>query len=288
MLTYIGNGAEVVLPEVCKPAAALEVTGFYTLFKAVRRAGFVSPHECHSALEMVYVLEGTVGITANENIYTLPAGHISFHPSMEFHKLWSENNAPATVFIFSFDLTGQLTHKFKSGVFRLNDAEKRYLESIIEYLDSGEPPYSDVWEMDYRAFYATSPFVLDSAVKMLEAFMIRFATSHIHAPEPSNDSQYLYTRIVSIMEQSVYDHLSIAELAARCGSSPTTVKNTVKTHAGCSVHRFLLKIKMRKAIELLTKGKNVSEVSDILGFCNPNYFSQVFYRETGRHAGEYK
>lgn len=288
MLTYIGNGAEVVLPEVFKASVALEVTGFYTLFKAVRRAGFISPHECHSALEMVYVLEGTVGITANENIYTLPAGHICFHPSMEFHKLWSENNAPATVFIFTFDLTGSLTHKFKSGVFRLEDAEKRYLESIIEYLDSGDPPYSDVLEMDYRAFYAASPLVLGIAVKMLEAFLMRFATSHIQTPEPSKDSRHLYTRIAAIMEQSVYDNLSIAELAARCGSSPTTVKNTVKAYAGYSVHRFLLKIKMRKAIELLTAGKNVSEVSDILGFCNPNYFSQVFYRETGRHAGEYK
>lgn len=289
MLAYIGDSAEVALPEVFHPQSTLEITGIYTLFKAIRKIGFVSPHECHSAMEMVYVLEGTVGFTANENIFRLPAGHISFHPAMEFHKLWSEDNAPATIFIFTFDLSGRLTHKFKSGVFKLRDMEMRYLESIIAYLDSEKPPYSEVLEVDYRRFYQQNdPVVLSIAVKMLEAFMTSFAISHMQSLLPQNDSRHLYTRIASVLEGSVYENPSIPELAQKCGASPTTVKKTVKTYAGCTIHQFLLKIKMRKAIELLKKGKNVNEVSDILGFCNPNYFSQAFLRETGRHASDYK
>ena len=288
MFAYIGNSAEVQLPEVFTTESKLEITGFYTMFKAIRKVKYMSPAECHSAMEMVYVLDGCAGFTSNENIYSLPAGHICFHPTMDFHKLWTEGDKPATIFIISFDLTGNLTHKFKNGVFKLPDREKNFLESIIAYLDAQNPEYSSLFEIDYREFYKETPDILNTAVKMLEAFMTSFAVSHMKAIDQENENMHLYTKIASVLEQSVYTSVSIPEIAKMCGTSPTTVKNTVKNYAGCTVHKFLLKIKMRKAIELLKSGKNVSEISDILGFCNPNYFSQVFFRETGRHASDYK
>ena len=45
---------------------------------------------------------------------------------------------------------------------------------------------------------------------------------------------------------------------------------------------------MRTAIELLEKGALVSEVSEQLGFSNPNYFSLVFKRETGHTAIQHR
>lgn len=289
MLAYIGNSAEVQLPAVYKPNSELEITGIYTLFKSIREAGYISPPECHSAMEMVYVIDGTVGFTANENIYKLPAGHISFHPTMEFHRLWTEDNKPATILIVSFDLSGNLTGKFKSGVFELPEREKAFLESIIAYLDSQNPKYDSNLEMHYRFYYEnSSQRILNAVTKMLEAFMISFADLQMKSMEPENDNMHLYARIVSILEQSVYDSISISEIAEKCNVSASTVKNTFKSYAGCTVHKFLLKIKIRKAIELLSRGMTVNEVSDTLGFCSPNYFSQVFSRETGRRASEYK
>ncbi len=288
MFEYFGNSAEIMLPEAFKTKSLLEITGLYTLFKASRWPKYVAPSECHGAMEMIYVSQGCAGFIADENQYIQPSGHISFHPTMEFHKVWTEGNEDAVIFVFSFDITGSLTHKFKSGVFRLSDRERDLLDSIIAYLDIKGPEYSDLKEKDYLAFYQSKPEIISIAAKMLEAFMTSFAVSHMHYIEPQNDSVNLYTKIASILEQSVYGSISIPEIAKKCGTSPTTVKNTVKSYAGYTVHKFLLKIKIRKAIELLQKGKNVSEVSDTLGFCNPNYFSQVFFRETGRHASDYK
>ena len=288
MFAYIGKSSEIILPKVFKIEQRVEITGLYTLFKAIRKVDYMSPSECHSAMEMVYVIDGNIGFTANENIYSLPSGHICFHPTMEFHKLWTEGDKPATIFIMSFDITGSLTHKFKSGVFKLPDREKKFLESIITYLDTPGPEYSPLLEINYRELYENNPEILNIAVKMLEAFMTSFAVSHMKTIEPESNNMHLYTKIASVLEQSVCESVSIPEIAKKCGTSPTTVKNTVKKYTGCTVHKFLLKIKMRKAIAFLQHGKNVSEVSDALGFCNPNYFSQVFYRETGRHASDYK
>ena len=288
MFEYFGNSAEINLPEAFKTKSLLEITGLYTLFKASRWPKYVSPPECHSAMELIYVSQGCVGLIADENQYIQPAGHISFHPAMEFHSVWTEGNDDAVIFVVSFDITGNLTHKFKSGVFSLSDRERSLLDSIIAYLDIKGPAYSELKEKDYLAFYQNKSEMISITAKMLEAFMTSFAVSQMHYIKPQNASTNLYTKIASILEQSVYGSVSIPEIAKKCGTSPTTVKNTVKSYAGYTVHKYLLKIKIRKAIELLQKGKNVSEVSDTLGFCNPNYFSQVFFRETGRHASDYK
>ena len=40
-------------------------------------------------------------------------------------------------------------------------------------------------------------------------------------------------------------------------------------------------MKMRKAVEMLTNGANVTEVSMLLGFCSKPYFTSAFKRELG-------
>lgn len=289
MIAYIGNSTEVQLPEVYKTSSNLKITGIYTLFKAVRSADFMSPPECHTAIEMVYVIDGNIGVTANENIYKLSTGNIIFHPTMEFHKLWSEGDNAAKIFIVSFDVEGNLANKFMSGVFELPEMLRDFIESIISYLDSQNPKYDANKEIHYRFLYENDfPNMLNIAIKMLEAFMTAFAFLRMKSVEPENDNKHLYTKIVSVLEQSVYTSISIPEIAEKCKVSTSTIKSAFKNYAGCSIHKFFLKIKMRKAIELLQSGMNVSEVSEKLGFCSPNYFSQVFTRETGKRASEYK
>jgi len=66
------------------------------------------------------------------------------------------------------------------------------------------------------------------------------------------------------------------------------VKTCFSRHAGCGIHKYFLKIKMRTAIQMIRQGCTVSEVSDTLGFNNPNYFSYVFRRETGKRPTDFR
>ena len=70
--------------------------------------------------------------------------------------------------------------------------------------------------------------------------------------------------------------------------SESTVKACFQRHAGCGVHKYLLKIKLRAAIRMIGEGSSVSGVSDALGFSDPNYFSYVFKRETGRRPTDFR
>ena len=58
--------------------------------------------EVHSFYEMVYVLSGTVGITAGDKVYSLNAGQCLMHPPDEFHRIRSEKGSEPHVLNLSF------------------------------------------------------------------------------------------------------------------------------------------------------------------------------------------
>lgn len=281
----------VDLPLVRKNTKLIEITGIYSMFEAHKKPEFYFQGECHSAWEMVYIMEGFVGVSADDKVYSLTKGDVIFHKPMEFHKIWSENNSDPKIFIFSFDLEGTLAYKLKNGVYRLRGESSSAIKRALSALEKERPfPENTYEEIHYiHRKDEVSPFTLQVAINNLELLLLNLAGSDDgRVPEKSSDNVYLYTKIVGILEKNAYGSITIEEVARECMVSSATVKNCFAEYAGCGVHKYFLKIKIRIAIELLRQGKSVSEVSEMLQFGNPNYFSYVFKRETGRCASEYR
>ena len=91
--------------------------------------------ECHPFYELVYVKEGTVGITADEEVHTLSEGQILLHSPNEFHRIWSEFGSAPHVFNLSFFAAA--IPSFGSRVVQLNDAEQAELTAICSSAAEG-------------------------------------------------------------------------------------------------------------------------------------------------------
>lgn len=56
----------------------------------------------------------------------------------------------------------------------------------------------------------------------------------------------------------------------------------IKSRAGLSLHRYLLKLRIQRATELfLSDGGSIEEIAAQAGFPDPKYFAQHFYRVMG-------
>ncbi|MBQ8758185.1 MAG: AraC family transcriptional regulator, partial [Clostridia bacterium] len=274
-------------PNTIKNKRIISIDGLYSLFEARRDPEFYFDGETHSAWEMVYICDGSVGVTSGDKVYKLTSGDVIFHSPMQFHKIWSEDGGSPRVFITSFYLDGELAHKLKDGVFRLNDRQSRLIEIIISNLRKHfNVNPDDIDETNYASrFRRKNEALVQLTMTLLEAFMTDLALSDDrNIPASTGENEQLYTKIAGILEEHVNSSITIPEIAQICNVSSATVKNCFSAFAGCGVHKYLLTIKMRSAAELLKSGKTVSEVSDILGFANPNYFSYVFKREMGKTA----
>ena len=268
----------------------ISVSNIYSMFEGKHTPEFYFEGECHNPWEFVYVIDGQVGITADKRVYSLSAGDIIFHKPMEFHKIWSENESRSHVFICSFDLEGKAVHLLRNGIYKLDDEATHIINLLLNMLrKNNKEQFSDNSNMDYADLITQNNKIMQISVNYLELIFtyLSYSDKSVNIAEP-NEKINLYTKIVGVLEEHIYDKINISQIADICNVSTATVKNCFAEFAGCGVHKYFLNIKIRKAIELLKSGKNVNEVSDMLQFANPNYFSYVFKRETGTCASSYK
>lgn len=265
----------------------LAIETIYTFFINEVTPEFYFNGEVHEPWEMVYVYSGEAGISADEKVFTLKKGQFVLHKPMEFHKIWGIEKK-TKLLILSFDINGSRVLELEkySGVPSEPDVE--IMNQLLEQLKNCHIPVKGNIT-DFLARWNGSETELYLIINMLESLFLHLIASPVRRPdsEAFPDSK-LYKKMVKIMEQNVHSSLSITQLADLCSVSPATAKNCFTRYAGCGIHKYFLKVKIRAAITLIQQGISIGEVSDQLGFNNPNYFSYVFKRETGRRPSDYK
>ena len=90
-----------------------------------------------------------------------------------------------------------------------------------------------------------------------------------------------FRRAISYLNSNIHRQPSVPELARFCNVSESGIKRIFDKYAGIGIHKYLLKLKVKTAAELLQKGESVSSVAEKLGFNSQSYFSRAFRRETG-------
>lgn len=130
-----------------------------------------------------------------------------------------------------------------------------------------------------------SPAVQDS---LLEALFWRIARglsesalSETFRRLPQSEAQR--ERITEVFHRHLKGNPTVVELAADAKMSPRHLTTLCREMFADGPARFLLKLKLRRAEEILRyRGQSVKEVSEDLGFANPYHFSRVFKRVYGR------
>jgi len=103
-----------------------------------------------------------------------------------------------------------------------------------------------------------------------------------------NESElYQLERVVSYMNERIYDNVSLEEICAGCGISLSGLKHKFKEFTGETPRAYINRMKIEEAKKLLKQGKNVMEVSMELSFNSSNYFSTVFKKHTRKTPKEY-
>ncbi len=96
------------------------------------------------------------------------------------------------------------------------------------------------------------------------------------------DEEFM-NKLTSIIEENISDTtLSGNLLCSELGISSSTLYRRLKELTDLSPNEFIRTIRLKKAFQLLkTKRNNVSEVSDLVGFNDPYYFSRCFKKQFG-------
>jgi signal transduction histidine kinase/ligand-binding sensor domain-containing protein/DNA-binding response OmpR family regulator len=108
-------------------------------------------------------------------------------------------------------------------------------------------------------------------------------------PEQSFDDK-LIPRIMDIVEKEMGNTaFSQSDLATRLGMSQMKLYRKLKELVQMSPNEFIRTIRIKRATQLLgNKGLTINEISYLVGFNDPKYFSRCFAKETGVSPSAYR
>lgn len=95
-------------------------------------------------------------------------------------------------------------------------------------------------------------------------------------------------KILDYINQHYYKDFGLNEIADMVSMNPNYLSNLFKEEVGISFVKYLTKLRIDKAKELLLDGEKVVKVSSQVGFNNYRYFCEIFKRYEGRTPSEYK
>lgn len=252
------------------------ILSFNTVLEYRWDAGFVFLGEQHDFWEIVYVLSGEVECAEDGRVYQLRAGDMLLHAPMEFHKIRSAANTKPHLYVLSFSTQGTLPDKLKDGVFCLSEEDRQRYETFFRelycvYVDGHAQP-----DMVRYYMFELSSFLFHLSLKG------RPNTNYSHQVTAKE-----YRRATDVMQQGLYENLSLEQIASACHISTSYLKVLFSRYAGISPKAYYLKMRYNEALNLLKKGLSATEVATKMNFSSPSYFSAFMKRYAGLPPAKY-
>lgn len=264
----------------------LTLDGFISCFERRMDDNYVFSGEMHDFWELMYVEEGRVSVSADENVLTLNANDIIFHKPMELHKFNTEGKAK--IFVMSFSLGGPLKKKLQNSSLTLSERQKDMLFEIISLLRENASVTDDNY-VEYQHILDSDDLICQQIVSLCENFFISLCKDNTPIVDhPRSFETEMFRNAVLLMDENIYDWISADFIAKKLNVSVSYLKKIFSKYAGLGIHKYFLKSKITLACRLLRRGMSVCEVSEKLSFSSHNYFSTVFRRETGSLPSEFR
>lgn len=250
--------------------------------------------ESHNFWEIVYVDAGNVHIKTNDNEFYLKQGDILFHKPNEFHTLKTDKGSAANVFVITFFCSSEAMSFFREKSMALPGKLKKYISSITEeYLQAFNP--MAVEDTELRAKEDAPIGSLQMIKTYLEQFLISLirndtANNNLRTfPSKESSENHIISRIIEIIEENTYSKITVEDICEKLSYSRTYLSKIFKTATGYTILEYILKLKIREAKKLIREENyNFTQISNLLAFDNPHYFSTVFKKIANMTPTDYK
>ena len=271
------------------------ITIFYMEFSK----NFSYEGESHDFWEMVYIDKGEMLCTADKNEFVLKSGEMTFHKPNEFHNLSGDHRTAPNVSILTFECHSRAMKDFEGKIFRLSPEEKSLLSTLFEEglscfkLVDEKNPLLQKLERIKGAPFGSSQMTKN----LLEIFLIRLSRSTAAVSKKQRRSYLIdgadvpdpVKEVLDILQENIYGKLTVRDIAAAVGKSESTVKQLFARYRKSGIMKYYNGLKINEAKRLIREGNcNMAQISDLLHFDNPQYFSKCFKSFTNMTPSEYK
>lgn len=258
---------------------------------------FFHQEESHDFWEIVCAVKGNVVCTANGKDVLVNERELIFHKPNEKHSLTVNGGVDTGVFVISFECLSEAMRFFGNRKIKLNVRQLNYIRQIIEIAKrTYDITFYDL-ENDNMALLPQPTLGGEQLIKNLTEMLLIDIMRTLTETDSGNDvflqeqeiNNKLAENVIAILKENVYKKLTIEQICKKINYSKAHLFKQFKLSTGKCVMQYYLELKIKKAKELIKNGElSVKEISELLCFDTPNYFSKTFKKVTGLNPTEYK
>lgn len=165
-------------------------------------------------------------------------------------------------------------------------------QSSVEQQIDGMRSMADAYitkPFNYDYLWATVENLIKNRVLLKEHFISDTPVSGRQTVSKSLDKKFL-NDFAGIVEQNLgNENFSVDDICKAIGISRVQLYRKVKALLDCSITDYILARRLKKAKYLLSnEGYSIAEITYMVGFSTPNYFSTVFKNNYGCTPSEFK
>lgn len=261
----------------------INVTELITILCYDLAPNFRTEGERHDFWEMVCVDRGELRYRSEDAVRVLRSGEIVFHKPNEFHNIECDGVHSASVFIITFQCSSPAM-KFFCG--RSIKATGNIL-ALVKRLSSECANNFCVSEYPLKAL-ENSPYGGQQLIKIyLEELLIQIIRNEDKknskaASHRITSNEGLAEKISEYLSKNIYEKVTLDGICEEFHYGKSRLCELFKRVYGKTIIQYYTTLKVMEAKRLLFENSlTVSEISELLGFESPEYFSRVFRRYAG-------
>ena len=264
----------------------------FSIGKAKRaNVHFVSDSHYHNTYEIYYLVSGTRRQFVDHTIYDMKKGDLILIPKGSIHKTTAIVKNPHTRYLINFSEEytesicrnmGEKSIKkvFVTVIIGIPESRQGYILSLFErmeeeYLESKSDEYADTMIKNY--------------LSELFVFILRY-----NKRKSNGDiSEEIPEKEIQTAARFIYDNydkdITLSKVAGYIHMSESYFSKKFKSVTGLNFSEYLVSTRMQRAEELLLNTKkSITEIAEICGFSDANYFGDVFKKRRGVSPNKYR
>lgn len=248
----------------------------FSLFSYRYQKGYYFDGEEHDFWEVVCVLDGEIGVSLDDKIYSVTKNQVMFHKPMQFHRLWAAKGTAPELFVVSFSVKGDMN--VGGVIFNLPEGGEENIRKILE-TGASAFEFDDIFAVSVKE---NAQAKLHVFVNLLENFLISVCNGdNLSENVVKSQKTKYFENAIAYLKNNTDKKLSVSAIAQNLKMSESNLKKIFKDFTGTGVIDYFIKLKINRAKAMLLNGLSSKECAKALGFEEQNYFSTVFKKETG-------
>lgn len=271
----------------------IEIYDLYSVHYFEYSSDYKFSGEKHDFWELVYVDNGTVQVTADDDTYNLSRGQIVFHKPGEFHSLSANGVVAPNLVVIGFGCNNEAMSFFEKRITFVGSMERSLMARIVE---ESRRVFSTPLNDPSTKFMKKRADVLCGGEQLiagaLEELLIRLIRRGDSLPQTAIEpveSNAIPKEILIYMEERMDQPLTVEQICRDNMIGRSQLQKLFHQHTGGGVIDYFGQMKIKAAHQMIREGRlNFTQIAENLGFQSVHYFSRRFKELTGMSPSEYK